>query len=74
MKVYTEATMGCDSCDVLTIQGVACHEFGCESKWRDPVTDRGYPAPCWECGCEFIPDDKPNRYSICPDCIDGGAS
>lgn len=53
----------CDSCQAMRINGVLCHEQGCPDAWR------GKPAPCFECGCDFIPESAPTRYSVCPDCI-----
>ena len=40
----------CQSCEVLTINGVACHEIGCPDAWRD--SDR----ECRECGEWFAPE------------------
>lgn len=27
----------CDSCEVLTINGVYCHELGCPEAWKDEI-------------------------------------
>ena len=60
---------GCDQCQVVTIQGVACHETGCPKSWRDPVTGKGYPRECDWCGCEFVPDGR--TCTLCSvDCYD----
>lgn len=59
----------CESCQVIRINGVACHETGCRNSWIDPDTGIGYPAPCWECGCDFIPENRPSKYSLCQDCL-----
>ena len=40
----------CDSCEVLYINGVKCHEHGCPEAWKD--YNREYK---W-CGSEFSPD------------------
>ncbi len=60
--------MRCQSCEVLRINGTPVHEIGCRESWVNPSTGDGYPVPCWECGCDFTPDSRPSRYSICPDC------
>lgn len=52
----------CQSCEMLRINGVACHETGCPDAWI------GRPTPCFDCGCDFVPERRPTRYSICPDC------
>lgn len=58
----------CNSCQLVRINGVVCHETGCPESWRDPVTGKGYPVPCFQCGCDFEPEERPSRYSWCPDC------
>jgi len=63
--------VGCDQCEVATICGTACHETGCPNSWKSPITGKGYPAPCWECGCNFIPEERPHKYSVCQGCIEG---
>jgi len=50
----------CNSCEVLAINGVRCHETGCPEAWKD------YTAKCFECGCEFVPESKGQRE--CRDC------
>ena len=60
-------TIGCDQCDVLSINGVACHETGCPNGWCNPVTGKGYAIECCKCGCDFVPDDK--RQGTCDDCV-----
>ena len=45
------------------------HEEGCPSDWKDRH-GIGLPAPCWNCGYDFIPEERPHRYSLCPDCLD----
>jgi len=42
----------CDSCQMVTIQGLPCHETGCPDAWRDEWRD------CYNCGCEFRPATK----------------
>jgi hypothetical protein len=43
-------TVTCNSCEVLVINNVICHELGCPDKWRDEVRH------CKECGTKFKPD------------------
>ena len=42
----------CNSCDVLYINGVKCHEQGCPDAWTDEIRT------CLWCGSEFKPEDK----------------
>jgi len=42
----------CESCEVLNINGVNCHETGCPDAWKDRQVE------CSECGQEFIPEFK----------------
>lgn len=58
----------CDSCNLMRINGVITHERGCPKSWINPSTGEGYPTECWQCGSDFIPEDRPSKYSICPDC------
>ena len=60
----------CEQCQLVIIQGIPCHETGCPSSWIDPLTDEGYPVDCWECGCDFIPDEKPWKGMKCVSCIE----
>jgi len=48
--------MRCESCEILIINGVRCHEIGCPSAWRDEVRE------CRWCGCEFRPEDPGQDY------------
>jgi hypothetical protein len=52
----------CDSCQMLGINGMACHETGCPDAWRDCAVD------CFECGCAFQPTES-RWQKVCPDCI-----
>ena len=52
----------CQSCEMLSINGVPCHETGCPDAWI------GQPTRCFECGCDFVPEESPFRGMICPDC------
>jgi hypothetical protein len=46
----------CDSCEVLTINGVYCHELGCPEAWKDEKRS------CLFCGQIFIPEDKEQLF------------
>jgi len=46
----------CDSCEVLVINGVICHERGCPDAWRDEIRE------CCECGCDFHPTERHQRF------------
>ncbi len=53
---------GCDGCEILSINGVLCHEHGCPHAWRD------YRVECCECGDDFFRRERTER--MCPDCIE----
>jgi hypothetical protein len=53
--------MRCLNCEMLSINGIACHETGCPDAWREAAI------PCFECGCEFVPDSR--FAKVCPDCV-----
>lgn len=56
--------MACDSCNMISIQGVPCHEIGCPDAWRETLVE------CSECGFDF---HREGRYqTTCPDCVDDG--
>ena len=42
----------CESCNVLYINGVKCHEEGCPDAWKD------YKLECPWCGKDFKPETK----------------
>lgn len=46
----------CNSCEVLYINGVKCHETGCPEAWKDQIFD------CIWCGTEFTPEYKGQDY------------
>lgn len=52
--------MNCQSCEMLSINGIACHETGCPDAWKDRT------AECFECGCDFQPESR--TQSVCDDC------
>lgn len=52
--------MQCNSCRVLYINGIRCHEHGCPDAWLDQTRE------CSECGCDFAPE---TRYqTVCDEC------
>ena len=46
----------CESCDVLVINNVICHEIGCPDAWRDSTRN------CKWCGSEFQPEDRDQMF------------
>jgi hypothetical protein len=46
----------CQSCDVLVINGVLCHELGCPDKWRDEMRE------CKWCGQDFKPESRIDQF------------
>lgn len=46
----------CDSCNVLVINNLICHEQGCPEAWK------GVPVECKWCGNEFDPDTCDQRF------------
>ncbi len=57
-----EPSLSCDSCQLVRIQGVLCHERCCPCAWKDEKTE------CQSCGCEFIPEEKGQK--LCDSCRD----
>ena len=55
MKTY------CNSCNVLYINSIKCHEHGCPDAWMDEIRE------CKWCGSDFKPDFK-HQYCCCEDC------
>ena len=45
--------INCDQCDMMSINGVACHETGCPNGRKTWVEARGWVLylDCFECGC-----------------------
>ena len=58
--------MECDQCQVLGINGVACHETGCPNAWLHPISGEPYSQACAECGCDYKPEEMLQR--VCSDC------
>ena len=46
----------CEQCEVMTINGVLCHEIGCPAAWKD------YKRNCRWCGQEFTPENVNQTY------------
>lgn len=42
----------CNSCEVMYINGIRCHERGCPDAWKDEKKI------CKWCGNEFTPEEK----------------
>lgn len=51
----------CESCNVLNIQGVNCHETGCPDAWI------GHLRECKNCDNRFIPEERDEIY-CCIEC------
>lgn len=47
--------MTCDQCEMISIQGVPCHETGCPNAWRGIKT-------CDACLQDFEPEYRFQRY------------
>jgi hypothetical protein len=48
--------MKCDQCQLLFINGIACHEFRCPNTWKTWFKDRQQwiqILKCFHCGCPF---------------------
>lgn len=50
----------CDSCEVVYINGVRCHEQGCPEAWKEKKV------ACFVCGFDFQPEER--YQNVCPDC------
>jgi hypothetical protein len=48
--------IGCESCEVLYINGIKCHEPGCPDAWQDEYRE------CAWCGSEFKPEERDQRF------------
>lgn len=52
--------MKCDQCEMLSINGVPCHETGCpnaRSRWDEESQTSVKQRKCFECGCTVDADD-----------------
>lgn len=54
--------MACDSCQMISIQGVPCHETGCPDAWQETMIE------CRECGFNFYRDER--YQTTCSDCLE----
>jgi hypothetical protein len=45
----------CQSCEVVKINGIVCHELDCPDAWI------GLKVRCLWCGQEFVPKEKNQR-------------
>jgi len=59
LKDGIEGTLTCSGCQIVVVNGLACHEHGCPEKWRDQLRT------CKQCGCDFYPSEK---YQYVCDC------
>lgn len=46
----------CDSCQLIRINGIICHEIGCPDSWKDKSRE------CKWCGADFIPEDRDQHF------------
>ena len=53
--------MECNSCEVLYINGIKCHEHGCPDAWRDEERE------CNWCGQSFEPEFREQEFCT-PEC------
>ena len=53
---------GCDQCEVVSLNGVACHETGCPNTWIDPATGEAHWRACRWCGSQFVPEERGQRF------------
>jgi hypothetical protein len=55
--------ISCDQCELLAINGHACHETGCPNSKKTWVPDRGWVlfVACHVCGC----DVEVGEYCAC---------
>lgn len=51
-----ERRCSCESCQMLSINGLPCHEIGCPEAWRDGAVE------CEWCGQEFEPEQRGQRF------------
>ena len=49
-------TVTCDSCEVLVINNVICHETGCPDAWKDETRE------CKSCGRCFKPEESSQKF------------
>ena len=49
-------TVTCESCEVLVINNVICHETGCPDAWKDETRE------CRWCGRRFRPEERNQEF------------
>jgi hypothetical protein len=49
-------TVHCDSCEVLVVNNVICHEQGCPDAWKDEIRS------CKCCGTKFKPTSRDQYF------------
>lgn len=55
----------CDSCQLMSINGIVCHETGCPDEWMD------VKRKCDDCGCDFEPQERYQKF--CSPCCAANA-
>jgi len=50
----------CDQCQLMSINGIVCHETGCPDEWKDVIRE------CKECGTKFEPQER--EQGCCSPC------
>lgn len=66
--------MKCDQCEMLSINGVVCHEHGCPNIGRRCDSDAQewiLQAECRECGCMVDCDSRGRFKCDCDDPVEG---
>lgn len=64
-ETTSKATIKCDQCNAAMINGVFCHEIGCENAGKEWNKEEGRWVKyyeCGECGCDVIDGEA------CEDC------
>lgn len=51
----------CNSCEIVYINGIKCHEIGCPEAWQD------YEIECKWCGTKFKPEEDGQKF-CCESC------
>lgn len=61
--------MLCQSCLVVAINGVLCHEIGCPDADVDLRTGEKRKKECAWCGSEFVPEER-GQIACSEDCAE----
>lgn len=48
----TKKKVRCNSCEIMYINGIRCHETGCPEAYKDEIRE------CKWCGSKFKPEEK----------------